>query len=62
MFYMAGVAGNGGRMVVRYWVSETLTDVKTNLRNWFEELRVADAFFGAGISDPPKTLAVTLCH
>ncbi len=53
MFYMAGVAGNGGRMLIRYWVAETLTEVKANLRDWFKGLQVADVFTGK-ISDPPK--------
>jgi CRISPR-associated protein Csd1 len=53
MFYMAGVAGNGARMLIRYWVAETLATVKGNLRDWFEELRIADVFTGK-ISEPPK--------
>lgn len=39
-FYMIGVSGNGGRLRVRYWVDRTVADVKANLRNWFEQLRV----------------------
>ena len=39
-FYMVGVSGNGGRLRVHYWVDRTLADVKSNLRNWFEQLRV----------------------
>jgi hypothetical protein len=53
MFYMAGVAGNGGRMLIRYWVAETLAAVKTNLRDWFTGLRVANVFTGAP-AEPPK--------
>jgi CRISPR-associated protein Csd1 len=53
MFYMAGVAGNGGRMLVRYWVAETLAEVKSNLKNWFVGLRVANVFTGQS-SEPPK--------
>jgi CRISPR-associated protein Csd1 len=53
MFYMAGVAGNGGRMLVRYWIAETLATVKSNLKNWFQELQVADVFTGA-VSEPPR--------
>ncbi len=53
MFYMAGVAGNGGRMLIRYWVAETLAKVKSSLKDWFEELRVADVFTGKP-SEPPK--------
>jgi CRISPR-associated protein Csd1 len=39
-FYMVGVSGNGGRLRVRYWVDRTLAEVKSNLRNWFEQLRI----------------------
>ncbi len=53
MFYMAGVAGNGGRMLIRYWVAETLAEVKDNLKNWFLGLRVANVFTGT-LSEPPK--------
>jgi CRISPR-associated protein Csd1 len=40
MFYMAGIAGNGARLLVRYWVAESLSRVKENLKDWFEGLRV----------------------
>ena len=53
MFYMAGVSGNGARMLVRYWIAETLSEVKANLKDWFAELLVADVFTGK-ISEPPK--------
>lgn len=53
MFYMAGVAGNGGRMLIRYWVAETLAEVKSNLKNWFLGLRVANVFTGKP-SEAPK--------
>ena len=39
-FYLAGVSGNGGRLRIRYWVTETLAQVKSNLRQWHEQLRV----------------------
>jgi CRISPR-associated protein Csd1 len=52
-FYMAGVAGNGGRLIVRYWVSETLGSVKSNIRGWFEQLRIADVFTGKPAEAPP---------
>lgn len=53
MFYMAGIAGNGGRMLIRYWLAETLAAVKGNLRDWFAGLRVANVFT-SDPSDPPK--------
>lgn len=39
-FYMAGLSGNGGRLRVRYWVTDSLSHVKANLRDWHEGLRV----------------------
>jgi CRISPR-associated protein Csd1 len=39
-FYMAGVSGNGGRLRVRYWVTDSLPHIKHNLGKWFEGLRV----------------------
>ena len=52
-FYMAGIAANGGRMLIRYWVTETLSQVKGNVANWFEGLQVADVFTGK-LSEPVK--------
>jgi CRISPR-associated protein Csd1 len=40
-FYMVGVSGNGGRLRVRYWVTDTLNQIKTNLRLWHDQLRIA---------------------
>lgn len=40
LFYLAGLSGNGGRLRVRYWVTDSLQHVKENLREWFEGLRI----------------------
>jgi CRISPR-associated protein Csd1 len=40
-FYLLGVSGNGARLRVRCWVTETLPVVKGNLKNWHEQLRVS---------------------
>src|SRR5208283_4840876 len=40
-FYLVGVSGNGARLRVRYWVTESLPRVKENLKNWHEQLRVS---------------------
>lgn len=40
-FYMAGVSGNGGRLRVRYWVTDSLNHIKDNVLHWHEQLRVA---------------------
>jgi CRISPR-associated protein Csd1 len=40
-FYMAGVSGNGARLRVRYWVTESLPRIQENLKNWHLQLRVS---------------------
>jgi CRISPR-associated protein Csd1 len=40
-FYLAGVSGNGGRLRVRYWVTDSLPHIKQNLRQWHDQLQVA---------------------
>jgi CRISPR-associated protein Csd1 len=52
-FYMAGFGANGARLLVRYWVSDSLTHVKQNLKEWFRGQRIADVYSGA-IAPPPK--------
>jgi CRISPR-associated protein Csd1 len=47
-FYMIGVSGNGGRLRVRYWVTESLSELKLNLKQWHEQLRVSYPW-----EDPP---------
>jgi len=45
---MAGVSGNGGRLRVRYWVNDSLNDIKRRLQDeWFSELRM-DGFKEGG--------------
>ena len=39
-FYMAAVSGNGGRLRVHHWADLALTQVKQNLKNWHQQLRV----------------------
>ncbi len=53
MFYMAGLGANGGRLIVRYWVTETLARVKANQRTWFEGLQIANVFKN-GLAPPPN--------
>jgi len=40
-FYMLAVSGNGGRLRIRYWADLALTQVRRNLKNWYEQLCVA---------------------
>jgi CRISPR-associated protein Csd1 len=39
-FYMAAVSANGSRLILRTWLTETLPQVKNNLRDWFAGLRI----------------------
>jgi CRISPR-associated protein Csd1 len=39
-FYLAGLSGNGGRLRVRYWVTDSLPRIKHNLGEWFAGLRL----------------------
>jgi CRISPR-associated protein Csd1 len=39
-FYMAALSANGGRLILRSWITETLPNVKANLQKWFEGVRV----------------------
>ncbi len=43
-FYLAGVSGNGGRLRVRYWVTGSLAQIKHNLDEWFDGMRVARCY------------------
>ena len=45
-FYLAGVTGNGGRLRVLYWVTDSLPRIKRNLGEWHEQLRVAGFDYG----------------
>jgi CRISPR-associated protein Csd1 len=39
-FYLVAVSGNGGRLRVHHWVDLGLAEVKRNIANWDEQLRV----------------------
>ncbi len=52
-FYMAGFSANGARMLIRYWVSDSLGHVKANLKEWFAGQRVMDVY-SAAMAPPPK--------
>ncbi len=53
-FYFVAVAGNGGRLLVRYWFHDSLERVKQSIRNWFEGLRIADVFSHGEPAKPPS--------
>jgi len=52
-FYMAGFSANGARMLIRYWVSDSLGHVKANLKEWFAGQQIMDVY-SAAIAPPPK--------
>lgn len=56
-FYMTGVSGNGGRLRVRYWADLALVDVKQNLQDWFQQLKVEYPW-----ADPPPPQRWQLCY
>jgi CRISPR-associated protein Csd1 len=51
-FYLLGVSGNGGRLLVRLWIHENLETVFRNVAAWFQGLRIASPF--GGTPNPPK--------
>jgi CRISPR-associated protein Csd1 len=53
-FYLLGVSGNGGRLLVRFWIHENLEAVLKNVAAWFKGLRIASPFTGE-IAEPPKS-------
>lgn len=53
-FYLLAVSGNGGRLVVRDWFWDKLERVLDSLKEWYEQLRIADVFSGGELSRPPS--------
>lgn len=62
-FYLLAVSGNGGRLAVRDWFFDSLTNIRRNLANWFKDLRIVDVLHKGVISDPPRlwNLLASLC-
>lgn len=42
-FYLLGVSGNSARVVVRDYLETKLPNLKRNLAQWFQDLRIADS-------------------
>jgi CRISPR-associated protein Csd1 len=42
VFYLLGLSGNSARAIVRDYLEAPLPRAKSNLRQWFEDLRIAD--------------------
>ena len=59
-FYVLAVAGNGGRLVVRQWIHESLTGVLSNVAAWFEGLEIIECFSGE-MAAAPKTWELLDC-
>jgi CRISPR-associated protein Csd1 len=51
-FYLLGVSGNGARLLVRFWIHESLETVHKNVAGWFKGLRISSPF--GETPDPPK--------
>jgi CRISPR-associated protein Csd1 len=60
-FYLLGVSGNGGRLVVRHWVRNSLEDVLGNVGAWFEDQQIADFFQAGGLAEAPKFWQILRC-
>jgi CRISPR-associated protein Csd1 len=57
LFHLAGISANGGRLISRCFLQAPFDAVCENAARWFEDLRIADAFSGAG-ADAPKLTQV----
>ncbi|NLI78437.1 MAG: type I-C CRISPR-associated protein Cas8c/Csd1 [Candidatus Riflebacteria bacterium] len=54
-FYLVAVSGNGGRLVVRDWLTESLAGILARIRSWFDDLRMIPVI-SDGEDLPPPTL------
>jgi CRISPR-associated protein Csd1 len=50
---MAALSANGGRLILRSWITETLPEVKENLAAWFKGVRVQPLARGKAAEAPP---------
>jgi CRISPR-associated protein Csd1 len=46
MFCAVAIGGNVSRVVVREWIEQPLADIQANLRNWFADHQMIDAWDG----------------
>jgi CRISPR-associated protein Csd1 len=51
-FYMLGVSGNGARLLIRFWMHETLGNVIRNLKEWFSGLKIIAPFPSEAYTPP----------
>lgn len=52
-FYFLGVSGNGGRLVVRQWIHQSLEQTLANVSAWFKGLEIMSPF-APGLAPYPK--------
>ena len=52
-FYLLAVSGNGGRLLVRSWLYDSLERVLRNVGDWFDGLSIMDVFSGQIATPPP---------
>jgi CRISPR-associated protein Csd1 len=52
-FYLLAVSGNGGRLLVRSWLHDSLTNVLRNIGSWFEGIRIVNVFTAEIAEAPP---------
>lgn len=52
-FYLLAVSGNGGRLLVRSWLHDSLEGVLRNVGKWFADLRIMNVFTGEAAEAPP---------
>jgi CRISPR-associated protein Csd1 len=49
-FFLVVVAANGARLVVRDWRSDSLSGIRSRLREWFRDIAIADVFESGSIN------------
>jgi CRISPR-associated protein Csd1 len=52
-FYFISVAANGGRLVLRDWLHDSLDRVIDNVRSWHRDLAIVNVFTGECAEPPP---------
>jgi CRISPR-associated protein Csd1 len=53
-FYMVAVSGNGGRLRVHHWADLALTQVKENLRQWHQQLKIEYPLYAGEEPNPVR--------
>ncbi|NLF07907.1 MAG: type I-C CRISPR-associated protein Cas8c/Csd1 [Pirellulaceae bacterium] len=56
-YYALTLSGNGGRVVVRDWLTGSFEELLENVLGWFDDLAIVHRR-GEGLASPPKFMAV----